>query len=89
MSVIQQSSVPGGLSYAEVGKNGLALFGQTMFGPPVVGRSQNYIGNSYWGSDGKFHGDIAEILLYNRALTSQEQATVRQYIAGKYGISIQ
>jgi beta-lactam-binding protein with PASTA domain len=35
-----------------------------------------------------FQGDVAEILLYNRALTLAEQATVRTYVSQTYGLSI-
>ncbi|MBT8447602.1 MAG: LamG domain-containing protein, partial [Gammaproteobacteria bacterium] len=33
-------------------------------------------------------GDIAEILVYDRALTSNELATVKQYLASTYGIEV-
>jgi hypothetical protein len=55
--------------------------------PPVAVRGSNYIGQSYWGSDRHFQGDIAEIILYNRTLTPAEQATVRAYLAAKYELS--
>jgi hypothetical protein len=56
--------------------------------PPVEGRGSNYIGKSYWASDGYFQGDIAEIILYNRALPVDEQAAVRAYLAAKYELSV-
>jgi hypothetical protein len=34
-----------------------------------------------------FEGDIAEILVFNRALTAQEQQTVENYLSGKYGLT--
>jgi hypothetical protein len=84
LSVIQQ----GGSGYTEAAKNGTPLSGQALFAPPQVVRTQNYIGFSQWG-EGTFQGDIAEILLYNRTLTSGEQTAVRQYLAAKYGITVQ
>jgi hypothetical protein len=35
-----------------------------------------------------FDGDIAEILVYNRALSASERLSVAQYLAGKYGIAL-
>ena len=89
MSLVQDGGAANTASRAEVGKNGVLLFGQDMWVPPVATRSVNYIGRSYWGIDGMFQGDIAEIILYNRKLSVPEQATVRSYIAGKYGLVIQ
>lgn len=37
------------------------------------------------GSDG-FSGDIAEVIIYNRILTSEERTELDAYIAGYYGI---
>jgi hypothetical protein len=88
LSVVQQGGPVGGISYAEAAKNGSALYGQSVFVPPVIARSQNYVGNSYW-SDGKFQGDIAEILIYNRTLSAAEQSAMRAYISQKYGITVQ
>jgi len=34
-----------------------------------------------------FHGDIAEVIIYNRTLTSDERSVVEHYLANKYGIS--
>jgi autotransporter-associated beta strand protein len=36
---------------------------------------------------GSWQGDIAEILVYNRALTVQEEAAVGSYLAAKYGLA--
>jgi hypothetical protein len=88
-SVVQAAGAANGTSYGEVGKNGTALFGKSMYVPPVTTRSVNYIGKSYWGSDGMLRGDVAEVLLYNRALSTTEQASLRAYIAQKYGLPVQ
>jgi fibronectin type 3 domain-containing protein len=87
VSVLQDGGSAGSLALAEVAKNGVALFAQQVFVPPVTVRSVNYIGKSYW-ADGMFQGDIAEIVLYNRKLTAQEHANVQTYIANKYGLSL-
>jgi len=64
----------------------LEIHGENVFVPPVVQRSGNYIGRSYW-PDGWLQGDIAEILLYNRTLNAAEQQAVSNYLASKYGLS--
>jgi Bacterial Ig domain len=48
--------------------------------PPVAFQLFPSIGSA-------FIGDIAEVILYNRVLSSQEQAVVYAYLANKYGIS--
>lgn len=49
------------------------------------GSTKLYIGSDQW--DNFFTGDIAEILVYDRALNSGETAIVRQYLVDKYGLS--
>jgi fibronectin type 3 domain-containing protein len=87
VSVAQEAGAANASSYAELAKNGTALFGQLVYVPPVTTRSLNYIGKTYW-NEGMFQGDIAEIVLYNRKLSASEMAAVQSYLAGKYGISI-
>jgi hypothetical protein len=43
-------------------------------------------GNSNAGSGTFFYGDVAEVLIFNRALTPGERATVNLYLNGKYGL---
>ncbi len=47
-----------------------------------------YIGthSGYFGLGGFFDGDVAEILIYNRALTTSEQQQAEGYLADKYGV---
>ncbi|WP_412560094.1 LamG domain-containing protein [Winogradskyella sp. MIT101101] len=40
------------------------------------------------GSDEEFHGDIAEIIVYNRDLTMLEIQQIESYLAIKYGITL-
>jgi hypothetical protein len=87
VSLQQDAGTHGNSSYSALAKNGVVLLGQNMFVPPVATRSVNYIGNTYW-SEGKFQGDIAEIVLYNRKLSVAEHAGVKAYIANKYGLSV-
>ena len=39
-------------------------------------------GNYYWW----FEGDVAEVLVFNRALSTDERATINAYLKGKYGL---
>ena len=87
IAVQQDGGAAGSFSYAELAKNGVALLGQQMFVPPVAARSLNYIAKSYW-NEGMFQGDIAELILYNRKLTAQENGAVQTYLASKYGLSL-
>ena len=87
-SVVQGAGAANSSVLATVSKNGVAVGSGTVFVPPVVTRSANYIGRSYWGGDGYFAGDIAEIILYNRALSATEQAAVRTYLGQKYGLDV-
>jgi hypothetical protein len=84
LSILQEPGSPGGTSYAAVFKNGAFLGGDGVYVPQVVNRSFNYIGNSFW-NDGRFAGDIAEIVVYNRLLTSTERAGLHNYFQQKYG----
>ncbi len=87
ISLLQAPGTANSLSFAEVAQNGVPIYGENVFVPPVTNRGLNYIGKSYW-NEGLFQGDIAEIILYNRQLTSTEQSTVRTYISEKYGLSL-
>jgi hypothetical protein len=50
-----------------------------------------FIGSDTWAVNASgsnwFKGDIAEILIFNQALTSQEQQTVKNYLFAKYGLT--
>ena len=53
--------------------------------PPVVTRSDNFIGVSWFGPE-HYNGDFSEILVYNRALTEGEITSVYAYLNDKYGL---
>jgi beta-lactam-binding protein with PASTA domain len=88
VSVLQAAGVSNGTSAAELAKNGTVIGGGDVAVPALADRLDNLIGKSRFGGDGFFQGDIAEILIYNRALSATEQATVRGYFAQKYSLSI-
>jgi hypothetical protein len=87
-SVLQESGAPNTSSFAEISRNGVALFGQNVSVPQAQRRDLNYIGKGF-EKDEQLRGDIAEIILYNRMLTPEEQETVRDYAARKYGLAVQ
>jgi fibronectin type 3 domain-containing protein len=88
VSVHQEPGAANSLSFAETAKNGVPLYGKNVFVPPIATRSLNYIAKSYWTQDQLFQGDIAEILLYNRALSYAERAAVHSYVSQKYSLTI-
>ncbi len=54
----------------------------------TIARCRDYgnIGRGY-NDDSFFNGDIAEIIVYERALSGEEKATVETYLGDKYAIS--
>lgn len=79
------SVVETGAGSATIYRNGLAVgTGQTSV-PRNVLRTANAIGASGGASnDPHFRGEIAEILLYNRALSDAERLLVEDYLNTKY-----
>ncbi|MBD2203270.1 RICIN domain-containing protein [Calothrix sp. FACHB-1219] len=53
-------------------KNGQQIKTETLKLPPIVNRTQNYIGKSNSGSDGYFNGKLSDVRLWNRACTADE-----------------
>ncbi|WP_437509253.1 hypothetical protein [Sorangium sp. So ce1099] len=53
--------------------------------PPNTLRDASYLG---WLPSGAFTGDIAEVLLYNRALDDEERLETERYLATKYGVTL-
>ena len=60
---------------------------QTPNNPPNFSdaTSLGYSSYNYWGQ-GYFDGDIAEVLIFNRPLTSCERTAVNTYLNGKYDL---
>jgi hypothetical protein len=84
-SVIQAGGSPDSSVSASVSKNGTVIGSGMVYVPPVTPRTVNYVGQSYW-QEGRFEGEIAEIILYNRALSESEHAAVNAYLAQKYAL---
>lgn len=61
----------------------------TQTGAIDISTGDLYIGgSSINATNNAFNGKIAEILLYNRNLTSAEQGQIEQYLSYKWGISL-
>lgn len=45
-------------------------------------------GDALWGVGGYFAGDVAEVIIYNRKLSTAERAAVNQYAANKWGVTL-
>ncbi|MDG4553136.1 MAG: hypothetical protein P9E24_02645, partial [Candidatus Competibacter sp.] len=87
-TVVQGGGTANATVTATVSKNGVAVGSGSVYVPPVATRATNYLGRSYWAGDGYFQGDLAEIILYNRALSAAEQSAVRAYLTEKYGLDL-
>lgn len=71
---------------ATVYKNGtLGVTQSGMYAPPNTTRSANYIG-SVNSSAQFFTGQIAEIIVYNTALSTSQRQSVENYLIGKYSL---
>jgi fibronectin type 3 domain-containing protein len=87
-SIVQSGGAVNSVVSATVSKNGVSVGGNSVYVPPVVPRAINHVGRSYWGSDGYFAGDVAEVILYNRALSAAEHDAVNYYLGQKYGLAV-
>jgi hypothetical protein len=73
------------------GRASLALNGKTFteiraFAPQAI-TSRKIIGRHAWMQN-FFHGDLSEIMIYNKALSVDELNRVTKYLAGKYSIKL-
>ncbi len=87
IEVVHQGGVPGTLTSAKIFNNGTQMGNEPTFVPLDVTRTSNYIAKSNW-SDAPFQGDIAEIILYNTALSDANRQSVESYLQRKYGLGI-
>jgi hypothetical protein len=87
-TVAQPGGAPNAAIQATVSRNAASVGSGTVYVPPLTTRGLNYLGRSYWGSDGYFAGDIAEVILYNRQLSAAELGAVHTYLGQKYGITL-
>lgn len=52
--------------------------------PEVKPRTNNFIGRSLYSGCEKFHGRIGEVILYSRALSTEDRLAVELYLQGKW-----
>jgi hypothetical protein len=71
---------------AELRVNGRTFGEARAFAPQAI-TSRKIIGRHAWMQN-FFHGDLAELMIYNQALTSRELAEATAYLAAKYSISL-
>jgi len=83
-----------GYSFVQAGttanlyKNGLNLTSGTVLSLNNVTRTLNYIGRSNWAADEYYQGDMAEVILFNRNLTTTERQRIDAYLALKFGYTL-
>ena len=81
-------TVYNGSNTSTIYNNGTQLAQSTsMQTAPNSTRTLNYVGQLA-SSTALFHGQIAEILVYNTALTASQRAAVENYLHARYGISV-
>ena len=71
---------------AELSINGRSFGESRAFAPQGI-TSRKIIGRHAW-KQLFFHGDLAEMLIYNKALSEQELTDTTSYLAGKYAIKL-
>lgn len=76
-----------GNEVAELRINGRSYGTARAFAPQEI-TSRKIIGRHAW-KQLFFHGDLAELLIYNKALTSEELAATTTYLAEKYAIEVE
>lgn len=86
-SVHQEAGVPGDLVTAEVSRDLEVVGSGSVYVPPVATRAGSLLGKSFW-NEGMFQGEIAEVIVYDRALSDEERAVVETYLDGKYGLGL-
>lgn len=77
------SSVNDGLDTAYMGS---VVVGERL--SSMAGFSDGYVLGRYQGGSEYWDGEVAEILVYDRALSREELHDAHLYLAGRYGISI-
>jgi hypothetical protein len=72
---------------AELQINGRSYGAARAFAPQAI-TSRKIIGRHAWMQN-FFHGDLAELMIYNKALAPRELDDVTSYLAAKYAISLE
>jgi hypothetical protein len=94
---MQTRELPLGI-YTDIANNGSATLyynGNSQGSGNNSGATTNNLGiavgtdyeSGVLNSNGKVDGDIAEVIIYNRALSQSERDVIGNYLATKYGLS--
>ncbi len=87
ITVRQGAGIENAVVSTSVFKNGEPVGSGNVYVPPVIARSENLIGRSFW-NEGMFEGKLAEVLIYDRELADAEAAIVQAYLDQKYALGI-
>lgn len=82
--LLEATDTGGGSPVGTIFTNGTQMASGSLYGLNNVTRTNNYIGGR--GTSYTFAGQIAEIIVFSRALSAIERADVEAYIYGKFGI---
>ena len=72
----------------EIGANGDDLVGSASQAGPIKDDGQHVVVGDYGGPGWKLDGDIAEIVIYDHALSVSDRAVVERYLGAKYGLRL-
>lgn len=68
-------------------RNTAVLQSTSAYSPPTITAGKFNVGYRHTGGGSPyFYGDIAEVIIYDKALTDSERQTVEAYLVSKYGI---
>lgn len=68
--------------------NGILYSGSNANVTPLSSSESGRLGAGYEGGGHFYSGDIAEIIIYNRALSISERQLIERYLANKWGVAI-
>jgi hypothetical protein len=74
----------GATGTGSISVNGSSLVSGTLSQPTQVTRTTNHIGTNSNVSGSFYQGEIAEILVYNKLLSTEQRLTVEAYLAKRY-----
>jgi hypothetical protein len=85
LGVVQQAGSPLTSSPVSFFKNGSLLGTKSIPIPPIANVKSNYIGRSF-GGNAAYGSDIAEVLIFDKALTETERTALENYLHLKYSL---
>ena len=85
--VVQQGGNAGTGTATQIYRDGTSAANGNVPVPQNVTRTSNFIGKSNWNDD-LFQGDIAEVIIYPRALSDADRQAIETYLKDKYGLGV-